>query len=782
MTIDPIAADAARIAALPYGHQTPMGMYVSTVLADMDFETYSEAGYDLTGAKIASLPGFAPTKRGIGAVGARVYTEHPSFEILSLKYDLKDGHGVRTWRPGEPNPQALFDHVIAQAKLIEAWNAGFEMWVWRAAVRLYGWPPVPHANFRCAMAKSRAYGRPGKLEKAAEVAGTLRKDPAGDALLKRFAMPQNPTKARPAFRTYPHDDPEAFGHLLGYNETDIKAEAHNSYYTPDLSPVELEHWQIDQAINRRGVHIDVESLRAAAQIIQQADAQYGQEMLRLTGGIKPTELQQLRGWCAALGCSLATMDEDAINEALGRDNLNPAVRRVLEIRSLVGSASVKKVFAMLNQAGESHRLSDLFSFHAARTGRPTGNGPQPTNMPKAGPNVWQCACMRWYGESRPSCPWCLRGPEYRVAKQKDGSHVYLGADAKPSEWNPDAMKDAITIMRVGNLGVLEHFFGEALRTVAGCLRGMFDAAPGHRLMSSDYTAIEAVVLACVAGEQWRIDLFVNRGKIYEASGAVVHGISYDDVIAHKERTGQHHPCRQDGKTLELAAGYGGWITAWRNFDPNPDTTDDYIRERMESWRRKSPAIVEFWGGQSRRLGYGRRQQEFYGVEGTFIKAALNPNQWFEFRGFWFISDGRTLYLRLLSGRYIVYHDVTLRPSTRDGNTYDISYWGWNTNPLNGPQQKWIEIRTHGGKLTENIVQAVSNDVLRYALAGLERANYPVVLHVYDEIVSEVPDGFGDIREFETIMGTLPEWAVLADGTPWPIRADGGWIDNRYRKG
>lgn len=776
-----LVEDAHRIAALPYGFQHDVGMYVSTVLSDMDFETYSEAGYDLTGAKIASLPGYAATKRGIGAVGARVYTEHPSFEILSLKYNLKDGQGVRTWMPGQPNPQPLFDHIFAQGKLIEAWNAGFEMWVWRAAVRLYGWPPVPHDNFRCAMAKSRANARPGKLEKAAIVAGTLQKDPAGDALLKRFAMPQNPTKARPGFRTFPHDDPDGFQRLLGYNETDILAEAHNAFYTPDLSPVELEHWQVDQAINRRGVHVDIVSLNAAAAIIHEADRVYGQELLRLTGGIKATELQQIRGWCAALGCNMPSMDEEAVADALARADLNPAVRRVLEIRALIGSASIKKVFAMINQSGVSHRLSDLFSFHAARTGRPTGNGPQPTNMPKAGPNVWRCACGKWYGESRPSCPWCLRGAEYRVRKER-GEWIYCGPDDKPHEWNPDAMKDAIDIVRIGSLGVLEYFFGEALKTLAGCLRGMFDAEPGHVLMSSDYTAIEAVVLACVSGEQWRIDLFKNRGKIYEASGAVVHGISYDDVIAYKENNGTHHPCRQDGKVLELAAGYGGWISAWRNFDPNPNTTDEYIRDRMGSWRRKSPAVVEFWGGQSRRAGYGQFTPELYGVEGTFIRAVLNPGQWQEFRGFWFISDGRTLYLRLLSGRYMVYHDVTLRPSDRPGNTYAISYWGWNTNPLNGPQQQWIEIRTHGGKLTENIVQAVANDVLRFALANLERAGYGVVLHVYDEIVSEVPQGFGSLEEFERIMATMPDWAVLPDGTPWPIRADGGWIDTRYRKG
>lgn len=811
------------LASLTYGQQVPAGLHVATVLADMDFETYSEAGFEWNPhtSKWVTLPG-AKTK-GLGVVGVRAYVEHPTFEVLSLKFDLKDGHGVHTWVPGMPNPQALFDH-IARGLLVEAWNAGFEMQVWERCTDLYGWPAFPVAQIRCAMAKSRAHARPGKLEKAAEVMHTLQKDGEGDRLLKKFSVPQNPTQKRRGTRILPSDEPHEFQLLLGYNETDIKAEAHASINTPDLLPIELEYWQADQAINRRGVHIDVETLQAIRRILAQAESVYNAELEAITGGIKPTQLQQLKGWCSALGCHMESMDEDAIDEALKRDTLHPSVRRALEIRSITGSASVKKAHAMLNQVSRAGRLHDLFSFHAARTGRPTGNGPQPTNIPKAGPNVWRCVCGKYYGEKIQACPWCSRSAQHRV--NNDGEYLINVPGAKAMEWSPAAMYDAIEIVRLGDIKVLEFFFGDALLTVAGCLRGMFNAAPGHVLISSDYTAIEAVVLACLAGEQWRIDLFKNKGKIYESSGSLATGIPLDAILAHKKATGQHHPARQSGKVLELMCGFQGWVGAWYSMldqvEDAPDISEDEIKKLILAWREKSPAIVEFWGGQSRRLGYGRQVEEFYGVEGTFIKAILQPGEWHEYRGLWFIKWGDAVYIRLLSGRYLTYHNAALTASDRPGTRYAISFWGWNTNPNNGPVNRWIMFRTWGGRITENIVQATANDILRYASVNLERAMFPVVLHVYDEIVAEVPTReyamktgdmrysfkmsdyltqlrkssappsdseedlttieFGSVQGLEAIMKTLPAWAILPDGSPWPIGADGGWIGDRYRKG
>lgn len=546
----------------------------------------------------------------------------------------------------------------------------------------------------------------------------------------------------------------------------------------------------------------------------------------------------------------------------------------------------------------------------------TGNGPQPTNMPRGSQLVYKCACGKQHHNAT-ACPWC--------------GAATVG---KPDEWNPDAMDSAIEVVASGSLELVEHVFGQgnALAAMAGCLRGMFVAADGHDLVSSDYTAIEAVVLACLAGEQWRVDLFHNKGKIYEASGAKVGGVPYESLLEYKRETGKHHPLRQVGKTClgadtlvltqfgwvriydvrpyhklwdgiewvdhagclpqgekqcvsfdgvsmtedhriyvaegvaieernlsggekaqayafatfpsvegwpdggligskrkgvlpgrkatrqqvydlvnagprrrftirtrkgplivsncELALGYGGWIGGWLAFDKS-GRQDDEIKRIILAWREASPAIVEFWGGQVRRdQGW---KSELFGVEGAFIRAALLPGVPVNYRGFVFtaskpafpvrcpaasLSEPCTVQITLLSGRKLTYHNVLLEPTPPDQSwkgKYAISYEGYNTNPKNGGVG-WIRMRTYAGKLVENLCQSVANDILRYAMANLERSGYPVVLHVYDEIVCEVPKGFGSVEELESIMKTLPRWAA-----GWPIGADGGWRGRRYRK-
>lgn len=345
------------------------------------------------------------------------------------------------------------------------------------------------------------------------------------------------------------------------------------------------------------------------------------------------------------------------------------------------------------------------------------------------------------------------------------------------------MEDAIEVVRSGELSTLELFFGEALATIGGCLRGMFVAGPGKELISSDWTSIEAVVLACLAGEQWRIDLFREKGKIYEKSGALVYGIPYEDVLEYARVNGSHHEARQVGKVAELALGYGGWINAWRNFDADSNITDEEIKDIILKWRDASPAIVEYWGGQSRR-SRGGLIWERYGVEGAFIEATLNPETPFQFRGCTFTSYqqfGRiTTVITLPSGRTITYNNVQLLRSERWNNEYDICYDRWIGS------RGWGTDYTHGGKLTENIVQAISNDILRAAKMECERPDrgqvYPVVLHVYDELVCEVDEGAGSVEELEAIMGRQLPWAYTQDGQPWPIRAEGGWRGKRYRKG
>jgi DNA polymerase len=768
------------LASLPRGTQLVAGLGYATVLPDLDCETYSEAGFIWNDAqqKWDAPPGCSPQNRGLPAVGAAVYTEHPTCVVLTLSYDLKDGRGKRRWRPGMPNPQELFDYIAAGG-LIESHNCGFEFWVWLNVLHArYGWPLIPHHQQRCSMAKARAHGLPGGLDPLSNVLDlTHKKDPEGKRLLDKFSKPQKPTKRDPRTRILPEQEPIEAERLYRYCDRDIEAEGEASSMIPDLSPHELEWWMIDQLINRRGVAIDTQTVRAGISVIEQAFTRYNAELRELTGGTvqQASELQKLSGWLGAQGVRMYSMTDEAVEEKLkelddsvtGGANHSEEIAhvyRALEIRQLVGSASVKKLYAMNNQATQAGRLHELFSYHAARTGRATGNGPQPTNLPNSGPDMNVCVCGRHYGLRKTACPWCgAPKPPAPPAPLPNKSVV---------EWCAEAAADAIEIIRTGSLDAVEYYFDHALDIVSGCLRGLFVSSPGYDFISSDYSAIEAVVLAELAGEQWRIDLFQQGGKIYEASGAKIQGITYDEAIEYKKRTGNHHPCRKKGKVAELACGYGGWIGAFRNFGADEFMTEEEMKDTILAWRNASPMIVEFWGGQQRGRGWNARP-EFYGLEGMAIQAVMYPGNEFTYRGISYLVRGDVLYCRLLSGRYLAYHRPRLRPSERGGLA--LSYEGWNTNPKNGPTG-WIRMDTYGGKLTENVVQATARDILVHAIVKLWGMGYLTVLHVYDEIVAEVPHGWGSVEEFERVMSEMPTWAH-----GWPVRAAGGWRGHRYRK-
>lgn len=779
------------------GTQIPAALGVSTVLPDIDFETYSEAGmiFDFAIQKWKGPPGARKGAKGLPVVGIAVYATHPTTEVLSLAYNLKDGHGPRRWLLGMPPPADLLGYVRSGG-VVEAWNSAFEWWIWNyVCARRYDWPSLLIEQTRCAMAKARAIGYPGKLETAGEVmALQLQKDPKGAALLTKLSIPRNPTKTDKRLRLTPADAPADFAALYQYNDRDIVTEAEASARCPDLTGEELEFWLADQRINRRGVAVDVESLHACAVIVEQCLTQYDAELRQLTGGAveRASQLERLRGWLAMQGVYVGTgpgsMDEDAIAELLKSPTMPAPARRALELRQAVGSASVKKVFAMRNQVSLWGRLHDLFNYHGARTGRPTGEGPQPTNLPKAGPKVRKCACHRHTGAHSAVCVWC---------------GLPFPPTAKAAEWGPDAMEDVLTVIKTGSLSAVETAFGDAMLCVSGCLRGLFVAAEGHDLIASDFSAIEAVVTACLAGEDWRVDVFATHGKIYEMSVAKIAGIPFAELMAHagfedtespewwkhRARKGEHHPLRQTlGKVAELASGFGGWINAWKRFGADAFMDDEEIKRSILAWRAESPAIVEFWGGQERRDGWDRRA-ELFGLEGMAVSAILSPGEWFYVRrrdgtysgvAYIYHQAEDALFCWLPSGRALTYRRPRLSPNTRGfGGQWSLSFEGYNTNPQQGAVG-WVRMDTYSGKLCENVVQAVARDIQRHAIVELERAGYPVVLHVYDEDVVEVPHGRGSVEEVERIMSTMPDWAVYK-GKPWPIKAAGGWRGRRYRK-
>lgn len=751
------------------GDRLPSGCGFSTVVADMDFEVYSEAGYIWNASAGRWDAPKGATKKGLFAVGAAVYSEHPSTEILSQTYDLKDGLGPRLWIPGTPDPTELFDY-IARGGLIEAWNDSFEWWIWNnVAVKKLDWPPLPFWQLRDAAAKSRAFALPGKLEKAAEVMGTAdQKLKDGKRLIQKFSVPRKPTKNKPEWRIRPEDDPEDAANFYDYNIGDIKAEAAVSALCPDLSDAERDFWLCTKAMNARGVAIDTATVDAGVDILDQALARYNAELHALTGGTvaQASEGAKLIGWLGAQGVHTKSLDEAHRASLLDRPDVEGPARRALEIVNLVGSAGVKKLYALMRQTTAAGRVHDLFIYHGARTGRDTGADVQPQNLVKQGPDVCKCGdahCGRYYGPHLLWCPWCGAGAEFSQA----------------GGWTWEAVDDVAEVIQRRSLDELERVYGDALLALSGCIRGLFIAGEGKDLLASDYSSIEAVVAAVLAGEEWRIEAFRQKQDIYLVSAGRITGRALEEYAAYFAETGHKHPDRADlGKYAELACGFGGYVGGWRGFDKSDRLDDEEVKRIIIAWREASPAIVEMWGGQVRGKPWRPDRYELFGLEGAAIAAIQNPGQCYSYRSISYGMKGDALYCRLPSGRFITYHRPRLTPSTRwEGveGIYEITFEGWNTNPKNGPTG-WHRLHTFGGRLYENCCQAVARDIMAHAVVNLERAGYPIVLRVHDELVAEVPKGWGSIEEFESIMATLPAWA---EG--WPVRAAGGWRGRRYRK-
>lgn len=792
------------------GTKLRVGLGYSTVRPSFDLETYSEAGFAWSEAqgKWLKTSTDAKGRGGLPAVGAAVYAQHPTTEILSMVYDLKDGLGARLWLPGQPLPADFCAHIAAGGE-IEAHGAKFELWVWEyVAVPRYGFPPIHPTQLYCSMGKARAWSLPPALADVGEVLGIEhQKDAEGKRLLDKFSVPRKPTKKDPRKRIRPEEDPVDGPRLYAYNARDVLAEDEVSAATPDMPADRRAYWLLDLAINKRGIPVDRAGVENCIMVLEQALERYNAELATLTGGCvkKASEVQKLVGWLAGRGCYVDSLDQEAVEGMLAelRAEVYPTLNcreclRALEIRQAVGSASVKKVYALRGQMTAANRVHDLFTVDGARTGRPTGSGPQPTNFPNSGPEVRQCAeCGRWHPAERVACPWCfqLRGPL-----------------SKAEEWNAAAAEDGLAAIATRDLDFVEGIWGDALAVMGGSLRSLLCTDEEHEFICSDYSAIEAVVNAMLAGEQWRIDVFRTHGKIYEASAAETFKVPLEEILDYKAQTGNHHPLRKKGKVTELALGFLGWIGALKAMGFEGE--DDEARQLILDWRAASPNIVFLGGGQScpqsteawhraavavgglvnageewewcRARANGvppwKGVPYLHGLEGMTVLAIQNPETQYPVMRLDGTHSGLTMYVHddvlymfLPDGSYIPYHKPRLQPGKDDWRGMQISYEGYNTNPKMGAYG-WCVMTTYSGKLLENACQATANRILRHGQHRLEAAGYPVVLHVYDENAAEVPKGFGSIEAFEAEMNVMPPWAA-----DWPIKAKGGWRGRRYRK-
>ncbi len=290
-------------------------------LPTLDFETYSEAGFiwDAAAGKWAALPGAPQGKKGLSVVGAAVYATHPTTEVLCAVYDLQDGHGPQLWTPGRGYPTPLLVY-IDQGGIVEAWNSGFEHWIWNhVCVPKYGWPPLPQKQLRCAMARARAHALPGSLAGAGGVVGAIQqKDPDGTRLLRRYSIPRNPTAKDRRTRVLPDPADPDTSKLYGYCRQDVAAEIDVSARCPEIEGEELQYWLCDQAINYRGVAIDLTGVENCVAIIDEAHAIGNARLYELTGGAvaRASEVAKLTAWLHGQGVHMESLDEEHVMEAL----------------------------------------------------------------------------------------------------------------------------------------------------------------------------------------------------------------------------------------------------------------------------------------------------------------------------------------------------------------------------------------------------------------------------------------------------------------------------------
>lgn len=542
-------------------------------------------------------------------------------------------------------------------------------------------------------------------------------------------------------------DFEAF---YAYNRQDVTAELEVCARVPDMTPREHRIWLMHMRCNERGMYVDMPGVDNCLSIVEQAFAKYTARLRQITNGRVETasEVQEIRAWLSAThGMHLHNLDEETLDEWLARKDLPAGAREVLRIRQALAFGSVKKLYAFLHQTGHDHRLRDQYVFYGAHTGLWNGRGVQPANL-------------------------------------------YSGSFHKPGQ-----VEQALGIIAYRSLELVEAAYApmDALEVVASCLRSLIIARPGSRLMGSDFSAIQAVVLAALAGEEWRLDVFRTHGKIYEMSAAKLSGIPFEEICNYVDpvtREPAKHPMRQThGKTGELASGFAGWIGAWKRFGADEFmSSDDEIRQAILKWRRESPMIVEFWGGQTRNKfnrdpqgNYirGSERPELYGLEGAAISAVMNPGTCYRYRQVAYQMHEDALYCMGPSGTFMVYHTPRLSPAIRDYAApweQRLTYMGWDS--ISG----WSETDAYGGVLTQNIDSHESREYQADKLMRLDDSGlYVPVMHTHDEDVCEVENGRGSLAEYLATVRIRPEWARTPEGEPWPIKVPDAWMGPAYGK-
>ena len=621
--------------------------------------------------------------------GVYKYADSPNFEMLLFAYAVDDGDvHIIDIAGGEELPEKIIQAIKSDTVVKTAYNAQFERVCLSRYLKLPDGEYLNPQSWYCTAVQAAELALPLSLADVGSVLGLERqKMTEGKELIKYFCVPCKPTKSNGnRTRNRPCHDINKWETFKKYcmRDVDVERQIADKLKMYPISDEEHRLYVLDQIINDRGVLVDSELAEQAVKLNSIQTAVAVEQAYMITGLENPNSVTQLKQWLKEKGVEIESLSKKSVKSLA--DETDGDVSEMLKLRLLMAKTSVKKYEAVIRSVCSDNRVHGMMRFCGAnRTGRWSGNILQPQNLPQN------------------------HLPDLTLAR--------------------DIVKD-------GDFEMLDMMFGNVPNVLSELIRTVLIPKPNHRFIVADFSAIEARVLAWIAGEQWRIDTFKNGGDIYCASASKMFKVPV-------EKNGVNGELRQKGKISELACGYGGSVGALKNMGAvEMGVQENELQGLINDWRNANPHIVRFW----------------YEVGNAAMKA-IKEKTTVPLGKLVFAYERGILFIRLPSGRRLSYIKPRIGTNRFGGDS--ITYMGINS------AKKWDRLETFGGKLTENIVQGTARDLLANALINAANAGYDTVFHVHDEIICEVPNGYGSVDELCKLMCIKPEWA---DGLP--LNADG----------